>query len=439
MDHFSTLKGISASRRRPELHPQGDPTMRPYRLSHSSASRTAGHHHPAAGRARLLAVCLLATALVAGTLASLPAAAEVPPQNLHQEPDGHWTAWYPPVPPPDAEVHVVVRGDTLWDLAAQFFGDPYLWPQIWEQNQYIADAHWIYPGDPLVVGLQLEMVDDLAALTDPFDDGAIEDDDGILSAAEARNGPVPLGGESDIYCTGYIAETDREFPFAIIGSEYESLVPELEVGRFGGPKTLYGTQTLRYGLMTGDIIYLDGGAEAGMSAGDLFTVVGPEELIRHPVQGNLLGRYYRYEGRVRVLSAQRDTAIAEIVHACDPVTVGSKLEPFRAMPVPLGRPGVMRPVNYPTAAENLINAPVIVRAEDDILTLGEDSLVYLDQGELQDVVPGDIYTIYRANDRGLPPVVMGELAVLAVYETSSVARILRSRYTVRIGDRLEIK
>jgi len=382
----------------------------------------------------VLCALLLLPALAAG-------AADVPPRDLHQEPDGHWTAWYPPEPPAGAEVHVIVRGDTLWDLAGQFFGDPYLWPQLWEQNQYIADAHWIYPGDPLVIGMQLEEVDDLAALTDTPDDDAMVEDagDGILSAADAGGGPVPLGGESDIYCSGYIDDPDREFPFSIIGSEYENLVPQLETGDFSGPETVYGTQTLRYGLMTGDIIYIDGGRDAGMTPGDLFTAVSTGDLVRHPVERNVVGRLFRYQGRVRVLSVQPDTAIAEIVHACDPVNVGSRLEPFEPMPVPLGRIGSMRPVNYPSPAESLEGAPVIVRAEDDILTLGEDSLVYLDQGEIDGVVPGDIYTIYRLNDRGLPPLVMGELAVLAAYETSSVGRILRSRYTVRLGDRLELK
>ncbi len=401
--------------------------------------------HPTQGTARRTAVAVCLS--VACALLLLPAvtagAAEVPPRDLHQEPDGHWTAWYPPEPPPGAEVHVVVPGDTLWDLAGRFFGDPYLWPQLWEQNQYIADAHWIYPGDPLVIGMELEAVDDLAELTDTAEGAAVmEDEDdggGILSAADASGSPVPLGGESDIYCSGYIADPDREFPFSIIGSEYENLVPQLEVGDFSGPETIYGTQTLRYGLMTGDIIYLDGGRGAGMAPGDLFTAVGVGNLITHPVEGNVVGRMYRYQGRVRVLSAQADTAIAEIVHACDPVNVGARLEPFEPMPVPLGRIGTMRPVNYPSPAEALEGAPVIVRAEDDILTLGEDSLVYLDHGEIDGVVPGDIFTIYRLNDRGLPPMVMGELAVLAAYETSSVGRILRSRYTVRIGDRLELK
>ena len=151
-----------------------------------------------------------------------------------------------------------------------------------------------------------------------------------------------------------------------------------------------------------------------------------------------MGTFYRFLGRVRVLSVQPDTAIAEIVHTCDPVTVGSLLLPFEPQPVPLGRMGGLRPINYPTAAENLEDAPIIVRSEDNLLTLGEDSVVYIDRGE-DDVVPGDIFTIYRMNRPGLPPVVLGELAVLAVHQRSAVARILYSRYTVRVGDRLELK
>jgi hypothetical protein len=394
-------------------------------------------------RARLSGYVLASFVLASPALS----AADRPPQ-VHQVGD-HWSAWDAPQPPADAQVHVIQAGDTLWDLARRFYNDPYLWPQLWERNRYILDAHWIYPGDPLVLGPAVATPDQLGATggsaagtaTGTGDGGAATVPmEGVQTRADAAGPPVPLGAESDIYCSGYIAEDGQEFPYKIIGSEFEALGPDLDGQASDFVSGRYGrVNTARYNLTVGDVIYLDGGRQRGLRNGQVYTVVAPKQKVVHPKSGETMGRYYHYTGRVRVLSVQEDTAIAEIIQACDPVLVGATLQPFEPEPVPLGRKTAMRPINYPTPAEELHGSPTIVFTQDDLVSLGADHLVFIDRGAIHEVTPGDVYTIYRLNRPGLPPMPIGELAILSVRDNTSLAKIIESKTAIFLGDPLELK
>ncbi len=404
------------------------------------------------------------------------AADQPPPKNLHLVGD-HWTAWDPPTGAPGPSTRIIEKGDTLWALAQKISGNPYLWPQLWERNQYIKDAHWIYPGDPLDTGVQVAPAqlasEPPAGGTTPTQDVAAAPGigsgtgggptggpsggagnatpgeggepgaatPGVLTAAAAAAAPQPLGAESDIACTGYIGDDDENFGIQISGSEYQVMAPNLRgTSSSGKQHGKYGTiDSVKVDLDPGDIVYLDSGQAAGLSAGTVLVAVQRGARVRHPLSGAVAGRFYQYQGRVRVLSVQEKTAIAEIVQSCRPLGVGSRLKLYEPEPVPLGRRTVERPVNDPVSAETLASSATILLSADGEISLGQDHTVFIDRGSDDQVTPGDVFTVYRTNREGFPPVPIGEVAVLSAQRHTALAKVIESRAPLFVGDRLQPK
>lgn len=369
---------------------------------------------------------VLFVALLLPTIAFSQAVAP-PPQPLHFV-DGHWTPYDPPSEFPEGStVHRVVPGDTLWDLANTYLGDPYLWPQIWERNPYIKDSHWIYPGDPIAidVAVQEPPTDFEEVVSDETVTSEFGDSDGFGEPAIDEGEPHPLGSSADVYCFADLVPDDSIYPFTIMSAE------RIE---------------FQDSFSEGDIVYIDGGVEQGVAAGDRFFVLNRirplYRLVENPsisqvYTSDKLGIVYSKIGQIKVLCAQENSAIAEITYACDPIDVGNVLQPFRPIPVPL----VIDP--DPTDRCDVPNGKPIGRViytRDDQIEIGGGWLVFIDLGAAEGLYPGQFATIFRDNPvKGMPRLVLGELGILTVEENYSTAILTRGWASVYLGDRVEIK
>jgi hypothetical protein len=348
-----------------------------------------------------------------------------PPTPLHFRGD-HWTPYDPPTEFPEGvTVHIVEKGDTLWDLASQHLGDPYLWPQIWERNPYILDSHWIYPGDPVVIDVAVQPavrpVDERVTPGDTVvsempDQGMGRDYEDMEEMPAPLEVPHPLGSSSDVYCFSRLYSNETVFPFSVKSSE-----------RIG----------MQDHFSEGDVLYIDGGTNQGVNPGDRFFILHPRRSLRHPVSGGNMGAIYDQMGQLRILCSQEDTAIAEITLACDPVSLGDVLLPFAPIPVPL----VVNPDPTDRCDEpNGKPTGYIVFSKDDVIENGEEHLVFIDLGMAEGLYPGMFATVFRENPvAGMPRLVMGEVGVLTVEEGYSTAKITRGWRPLWIGDRIELK
>ena len=74
--------------------------------------------------------------------------------------EDHWSPYdYPKTIDEGVKYHLIVKGDTLWDIAQHYFQNPLLWPQLYQANPYIKDPDLIYPGDPVILEIGVVVSD----------------------------------------------------------------------------------------------------------------------------------------------------------------------------------------------------------------------------------------------------------------------------------------
>ena len=329
-------------------------------------------------------------------------------------------------------LHIVVPGDTLWDLCAQYLNDPWLWPEIHRANEAgIADPHWIYPGQkiwfpvgggaPVILsfeevwpdretGLRVlqQQAEDVplpagetgaAADTAAAAEGGVEEPAGSVATVvsfrttEVRN--YPLASASAILAAGYIGDTVEWPPGQIIDGERADM-----------NMSLYAQ------------VFIDVGSDE-TEPGDLFIVVEEGPRVRHPEWGNRIGRHIRVKGVIEIVDTENRTSQGVLVAVYD--AVGRK---DRVIPAPEVD---SRPWKEFIPVQGGRTGFIVARAKP-AGNLHPYDMLFIDGGGEEGIQVGDLYAVTRPQEeRGrlrFYEQVLARIVVIAVNEDTATAMIL---------------
>jgi hypothetical protein len=313
-------------------------------------------------------------------------------------------------PADTAAAHVVRPGDTLWDLARRYLGDPFRWPDIFQLNrERVADPDLILPQWLLRIPGLAQPAGEVAAPPVPpapagqapagrtvfFEPEAAAAGPRLEFADEERAAPVTSG---DFYGAGL-------------------LVPEAEVAPVGRLAELLNPSVVPLAIppqiQPFDRVYLTLAPGAAVRGGDRLHLLRPGRRLER------LGRIFHSTGIVRVLEVQGGTATVEVERMYDAIALGDLAVPLPDFRLP-------PPATAEEGAARLEGRLVAFQEPHPLHNLFD--LAFVDLGGASGVREGDEFVAVlppEPREWGLrPEIVVARLRVVRAAERTAAVRVI---------------
>jgi hypothetical protein len=362
------------------------------------------------GAARSLAIRAAAAATFA-VVAAIPARAATPCTFRPNAPDQH----------------VVVKGDTLWDISGAFLEHPWCWPQVWGMNRdEIHNPHWIYPGQTIY----FDRVHGRLTLDKPG-----------TTAASADAGAPPLVRLSPQLRTENLDENNAVPaipPGAIEPFLTQPLVVEQQT--LANAARIVAAPEDRLYLGEGDRIYVRGSLDGAAS----FQVFRPGKELVDPDTNKVVAHEASYIGTARLLKAAgpgSDVHTFVVTRSVKEMGVGDRLLP--TPPTPLRNYVPHAPARPVTARVMALPSESNYASQNQVVTVNRGTLDGLDVGAvLQLYHLGQ--TVTDPESKGflgfgkaklrLPDEQYGELFIFRVFGHVAYGLVMHVTAPVQIGD-----
>ncbi len=306
------------------------------------------------------------------------------------------------------ETHVVVKGDTLWDISQMFLDDPWLWPEIWHVNPQVDNPHLIYPGDIL----NLVYIDGRPKLVVKRGKDVKLTPKVRISELDLAIPAIPLDAIAPFLTDSRVVDSGQlEFaPYVLAGS---------------GGHIVSGA---------GDELYARGSFEKGQ---DTFGIFRPGDAYLDPDSGELLGYQAFSIASAKVISVEQDVATLGLNQTSEEVRRGDRLLPDEER--------LISSSFHPSAPENETEG-YIIAVEGGVSQIGSMDVVVINKGQRDSLEVGHVMAIYRVGEKVRDPVTgeivkvpdsrAGLLMIFRTFDKVSYGLVLKATRTLSVMDKV---
>ena len=345
--------------------------------------------------------------------------------------------------------YTIKKGDTLWDISEGHLKNPFLWPYIWERNRYIKNPDLIYPGRLLVMpyGPFLKAPEKgEAEMPDGPSESEAESEVWSLVPAPAT-APAPAPPPAPVEPIS--PPVPVSLPSPPVSQAVSQAVPPKAKASMApaAPSTIsqrgrmtltaltdasgYITDSIESsGVITGSpeekVLFADGDnvtllLKDKASVGDRFTIFQPPVSVSHPKTGKKVGMLFVPVGEIEITRVQGSDAAGKIIKSYTYSSPGDYIQPYRLsiLAAKMGK-----------AVPDL--SGYIIESHEGKMLNAEYSIVYLDRGASDGVIPGTTFYVIgeERND------VVGEIRVISAQTATSTALVTKSVEPFDIGSKI---
>lgn len=298
--------------------------------------------------------------------------------------------------------YTIQKGDTLWDLSRHFYDSPYVWPDLWEKNEYIRNPHWIYPGGRI----KLYNKTDISALPTP----------------EAPATEMPT----------------KQKPRKFITYDYIDRAGFIRGKAVRGFGEILGSVKHKDLISIGDTIYIHSYEGTESKVGDKFTVFRTYKSLKHPLQKKKVGVQHLILGAVIITEVLPDMVTGNIVKSYREIHSGDLLMPYEKQ---------SPKIELVESVSDLEGIIISADEKDRESVLCEGMVAFIDKGEDDEIKVGQSYDIYMQEEETYyadddkrhvlpPPLVIGQMLVIRTEKTTATTLITKSSRDICIGEKV---